>query len=146
MNSQLFTEYISIVLLPYIDELRSNAEFAENEAVPLMDNWSIRAHSDTLQMLAEHQVKVITFPLHTGHIFQSLDVSLFGNYKKKMNDKLPLEIHETTTGLIKRIFHIMKQILVVEMAGESPESSDVPESLHMMIDSSLKKSESPKCI
>jgi hypothetical protein len=30
MNSQLFREYISTVLLPYTDELRPNEEFAEN--------------------------------------------------------------------------------------------------------------------
>jgi hypothetical protein len=29
MNSQLFAEYISTVLLPYINELRSNEEFAD---------------------------------------------------------------------------------------------------------------------
>jgi hypothetical protein len=33
MISQLFAEYISMVLLPYIDELRSNEEFADKEAV-----------------------------------------------------------------------------------------------------------------
>jgi hypothetical protein len=28
MSSQLFAEYLSTVLLPYVDELRSNEEFA----------------------------------------------------------------------------------------------------------------------
>jgi hypothetical protein len=57
-------------------------------------------------------VKVITFPPHTTHIFQCLDLSLFGNFKKKMNYKLPLESDEHTAGLVKRIFHLMKQTLV----------------------------------
>jgi hypothetical protein len=38
-------------------------------------------------MLADHQVKVITFPPHTTHIFQSLYMSLFGD--------------QTITGFIK---------------------------------------------
>jgi hypothetical protein len=112
MNSQLFTEYISTVLLPYIDELRQNEEFANKAAVLLMDNCSIHVRSETLQMLADHQVKVITFPPHTSHIFQSLDLSLFGNFKRKMNYRLPLDSDETAAGFIKRIFHIMKQTLV----------------------------------
>jgi hypothetical protein len=48
MNSQLFTEYISTVFLPYIDKLRSNEEFADKEAVLLMDNCPIHAQVETL--------------------------------------------------------------------------------------------------
>jgi hypothetical protein len=77
-----------------------------------MDNCSINVRSETLQMLADHQVKVITFPAHTIPIFQSLDASLFGNLKKKMNGKLPLESDQTTAGFIKCIFHIIKQTVV----------------------------------
>jgi hypothetical protein len=39
-------------------------------------------------------------------------MSLFGNFKKKMNDKLPLESDETTASFIKHTFHMMKQTLV----------------------------------
>jgi hypothetical protein len=111
MSSQLFAEYISTVLLPYVDELQSNEECADKEAVPLMYNCSVHVQGDTLQMLADHRVKVLKFPPHTTHTFQSLDLSLFGNFKKRMNYRLPLETDETTTGFIKRIFHMMKQIL-----------------------------------
>jgi hypothetical protein len=112
MNSTLFFEYISKVFIPYVDELRTNEEFADREVVLLMDNCCIHVRSDTLQALANHRVKVITFPPHTSHIFQSLDVSLFGNFKRRMNDRLPLETDETTAGFIRRIFHMMKQTLV----------------------------------
>ena len=65
-------------------------------------------------MLADHHVKVITFPSHTSHIFQSLYLSLFGNFKKKMNYKLPLDGDETTACFINGIFHMMKQTLVAD--------------------------------
>jgi hypothetical protein len=77
-----------------------------------MDNCSIRVHVEALQTLADHRVKVTTFPPQTIHIFQCLDLSLFGSFKKKTNDKLPLESDEHTAGFIKRIFHLMKQTLV----------------------------------
>jgi hypothetical protein len=63
-------------------------------------------------MNAGHQVKVIIFPPHTTQIFQSPDLSLFGNFKKKMNYTVPLESDETTAGFIMRIFQMMKQTLV----------------------------------
>jgi hypothetical protein len=77
-----------------------------------MDNCSIHVQAEILQMLAGHRVKVITFPPHTTHIFQYLDLNLFGNFKKKMNYKLPVESNHHTAGFIKRIFHLMKQTLV----------------------------------
>jgi hypothetical protein len=112
MSSQRFVEYISKVLLLYIDELRSNEEFTNKEAVLLMDNCSIDVQPETLQMIAEYEVKVIIFPPYMTYIFQSLDLSLFGNFKKEMNYMLPLENDETTVGFIMRIFHIMRQTLV----------------------------------
>jgi hypothetical protein len=90
MSSQLFAEYISTVLLPYVDELRSNEEFADKEAVLLMNNYFVRVQGETRQMLANHRVKVLSFPPHTTHILQSLDLNLFGNFKKRMNYRRPL--------------------------------------------------------
>jgi hypothetical protein len=64
-------------------------------------------------------VKVITFPPHTTHRIQCLDLSLFGNFKKKMNYKLPLEKDEHTAGFINRIFHLMKQTLMEAYVGSA---------------------------
>jgi hypothetical protein len=107
-----FIESISKVLLPYFDELRSNEEFTDKEAVLLMGNCSIHVQPEGLQMIADHQVKVIAFPPHTTQILQSLDLSLSGNFKKKMNDTLPLDSDETTAGFITRTFHMVKQTVV----------------------------------
>jgi hypothetical protein len=54
MNSQLFAEYISAVLLLYFDELRLNEEFADKEVVPLMDNCAVHVQGNTLRVLADH--------------------------------------------------------------------------------------------
>jgi hypothetical protein len=104
MSSQLFAEYIPTVLLPYVDELWSNEEFADKEAVLLMDNCSVHVQGDTLQMLTDHRVKVLAFPPHTIHIFQSLDLSLFGTFKKRINYRGPLETDKNTAGFIKWFF------------------------------------------
>jgi hypothetical protein len=45
--------------------------------------------------------------------------SLFGNFKKTMNYKLPLDSDETTAGFIKRIIHTMKQTLVEDNVRSS---------------------------
>jgi hypothetical protein len=83
MSSELFAEYISTIVLLYIEELRSNCEFADRDAILLMDNYSIHTRAETLQKLADSRVKVITFPPHTTHIFPNLDLNLFGVFKKR---------------------------------------------------------------
>jgi hypothetical protein len=77
-----------------------------------MDICSVHVQGDTLQVLAGHRVKVLTFPPRTTHIFQSLGLSLFENFKKRMNDRLSLETDQITVGFMKQIFHMMNQILV----------------------------------
>jgi hypothetical protein len=105
------TLYISTALLPGIDEVGSNEEFAAKGAVALIVNCSVHVRPETLQLLADPQVKVMTFPPHTNHIFYGLDLSLFGNINKKMNSKFPLESDKTTAGFLTHIFHMMKQAL-----------------------------------
>jgi hypothetical protein len=46
MSSQLFAEYTSTVLLPYVDELQSNEEFANKKAVLPMGHCSVRVQGD----------------------------------------------------------------------------------------------------
>jgi hypothetical protein len=119
MNPQLVTEYNPTVFLPYIGALRSNEEFREKGAVLLMHDSSIDVGLHTLRMFADHQAKAISVPSYTSHIFQSLGVSLFGNFEKKMNGELQLESDEMTEGFMKRIFHMMKQALVEDNIGSA---------------------------
>jgi hypothetical protein len=112
VSSKLFYKYLTKVFLPYIEELRTNREFADKVAILLMDNCSVHVSADVISVLTEHRVKVITWPPHTTHIFQVLDLSLFGVFKRKMSYKLPFEDEDGTAGFLKRIFHNLKQTLV----------------------------------
>jgi hypothetical protein len=116
MSAELFDEYISTVLLPYIEELLSNDEFADREAVLLMANCSVHNRSAPLRKLADHRVNAITFSPHTTYVFQSLDLSIFGTFKKRMSDQLPFDNDETSAGSIRRFFHNAKQTLVEDNA------------------------------
>jgi hypothetical protein len=114
MNAVLFHEYISIVLFPHIAMVRSNPGLEHEPAVLLMDNCSVHMQDNTLQKLAAHRVKVVTFPSHTPNNFQSPDVSLFGVFKKRTTYKLPMNGDGSTTAFIRRIFHNMKQTVVAD--------------------------------
>jgi hypothetical protein len=60
-------------------------------------------------MLREHDVKVISFPSHTAHVFQALDLSLFSVLKRKMHSKLPRGNDDRVVAFIQKAFHSLKK-------------------------------------
>jgi hypothetical protein len=77
-----------------------------------MDNRSIHTRPEVVATLTDYNVKVITFPPHTIQIFQTLDVCLFGIFKRKMQYKLPFANNNLTVNCIRNAVHALKQTLV----------------------------------
>jgi hypothetical protein len=60
-------------LIPFIDELWTNDEFAGKAAILLMDSCSIHARTGLFATVTEDNVKEITFPPHTTQMFHATD-------------------------------------------------------------------------
>jgi hypothetical protein len=85
VSCKLFLEYIKTIFVPYLNGLRDSEEFEACEAVLLMDNYSPHVSDDVVAVLTHTRVRTITFAPHTTHVFQMLDVILFGGRKKHAN-------------------------------------------------------------
>jgi hypothetical protein len=83
MNAELFRQYVTTVLIPFINRLRSNEQLVGKPAILLMDNCSIHTKSEIIKILRQHDVKAVTFRPHTTQVFQALDLSLFWVLTKK---------------------------------------------------------------
>jgi hypothetical protein len=81
VNGKLFLDYINSIFIHYLNELWQSEEFAECEAVLLMANFSPHMGDAMIAILTREHVRVITFAPHTTHIFQVLDLVLFGALK-----------------------------------------------------------------
>ena len=77
-----------------------------------MDNCSIHMRPDVLKILREHDVKVIAFLPHTTQVFQTLDLSLFGVFPRKLQYNLPLGNDDQVLDVIQKVFHSLKQTFV----------------------------------
>jgi hypothetical protein len=73
---------MNIIFIHYLNEIRQSGEFARCEAVLLINNCSPHIGDAFLAVLTREYVRVITFTPHTTHIFQVLDLALFGALKK----------------------------------------------------------------
>jgi hypothetical protein len=112
MTAALFQQYVTTVLIPFINRVRTNDQLAGKPAILLMENCSIHTRPDVPQRVREHCVKVIAFPPHTTQVFQALDLSLFGGLKRKLQYKLPLANDDRVVAFIQKASHSLKQTFV----------------------------------
>jgi hypothetical protein len=82
VDAEIFYCYISDVLIPTIRDYRQANGIPDASAVLLMDNCAAHLKPETVQLLSENLVKIITFPPHTSGIFQMLDLVFFGAFKQ----------------------------------------------------------------
>jgi hypothetical protein len=114
VNAEIFLEYIRTVFLPYLVCVRGLRAFAAEEAVLLMDmdNCLVNARDDVIRLLTEARVRVITFAPHMTHIFQVLDLTLFGVLKRRPRYELPFETDDSTIKFIMTVYHDFRQTMV----------------------------------
>jgi hypothetical protein len=112
VNANFFFEYINDIFIPYLNELRESEQFHASEAVLLMDNCLPHISDEVIAVLTISHVRVITFAPHTTHIFQMLDVVLFGALKKLASDLEMWNKESDIAAFIIKLYHDFKQTMV----------------------------------
>lgn len=104
INEELFYEYITQVLLPFVSYKRRNTHYDHQKAVLMMDSCSSHISERILKIMGENNIIVLTFPSHTTNLFQALDLSFFGalktNKQSSLGDFGEDSINEQITKLI----------------------------------------------
>jgi hypothetical protein len=73
----------------------------------LMDNCCAHLGAETIRLLTDKNVKVITFPPHTSGIFQMLDLVFFGMFKhveRRLSEDSTLPIMQDHARRMLRAF------------------------------------------
>jgi hypothetical protein len=112
VNAVLFLEYVNNIFIHYINESRESEQMNACEAVLLMDNCSPHVSDDLVAVLTNARVRVIAFAPHTTHVFQVLDVVLFGALKKRASGLEMWNEESGTVAFIIRLYDDFKQTLV----------------------------------
>jgi hypothetical protein len=79
----IFTEYVTSVIPPYFAATRESLHFQDFTGVLLCDNCSSHIDEGIKQLLADNNIRLITCPPHTSHLFQPLDLVTFAAFKRK---------------------------------------------------------------
>jgi hypothetical protein len=112
LDACLFLEYVNTIFVSYLTVLRETEEFEAHGAVLLMDNCLNHTFGNAIAVLTKERVKIITFALLITHIFQILDVVLFGALKKHDTGLTTLEEEQTTAAFIIKVYHDFKQTMI----------------------------------
>lgn len=81
VNEELFIDRLAVVLIPYLKALRQQEQYRNELAILMFDNMSAHVIARVLQLLAQHGVLVYSFPPHSIHLLQPLDLLLFLIFK-----------------------------------------------------------------
>jgi hypothetical protein len=77
----IFTEYVTSVILPYFAATRESLHLQDFTGVLLCDNCSSHIDESIKQLLTDKNIRLVTLPPHSSHLFQPLDLVAFAAFK-----------------------------------------------------------------
>jgi hypothetical protein len=87
-------------------------EFETCQTMLLMDNCSNHMSDDVITILTRERVKMVIFASHATHVFQMLDVVLFGALKKHTTGLETLDDESREIALFLKVYRDFKQTMV----------------------------------
>jgi hypothetical protein len=111
VNSKTFAEYVKSVFISCVTKVRRERRIEPEESVSLIDNHPSHITKQVIDMLTTARVRIKTFVPNTTHIFQILDLMLFGSFKKVGKCQLPFAAINSTSPFIYRIYMDFKKAL-----------------------------------
>jgi hypothetical protein len=102
MDAELFNQHIKKIFIPTVSANQELPECANKPAILFCDNCSPYYSEEILRELARNGILILTHLPHTSHLFQVIDVLLFG-LLKVFKEYLPKDDNED-----REIDHILR--------------------------------------
>jgi hypothetical protein len=104
---------VTSVILPYFAATRESLHFQDFTGLLLCDNCSSHINEGIKQLLSDNNSRLVIFPPHTPHLFQSLDLVTFAAFKRAKG-----EVHVGRPGG-SQVLEITKLMRALERATDS---------------------------
>jgi hypothetical protein len=82
----IFKEYVRDVVLKYFNTTGETMHLDDFAAVLLCDNCASHIHEEVMATLARENIWLISFPSHTSHLCQPLDLVTFAAFKREKRE------------------------------------------------------------
>jgi hypothetical protein len=116
MTQELFTKW-TLNFIGQVNEIRKRSKLEKEPALLVIDGHSSRENPEAIKLLNDANIQVITFPSHTTHLLQPLDVGVFSSFKASLrqynsrysklqiNSPLDTKFSDTEKNLLKIIMN-----------------------------------------
>jgi hypothetical protein len=118
VHSKSFDEYIKLTFISHVTRMRSARGIEQEDTVLLMDNYPSHLTRDVKDLLNTARVRVVTFAPHARKIFQLLDLTSFGMFKREGKYHLPFSDLGTTVNFVYNISLKMAKTLSPQTYGQ----------------------------
>ena len=124
ITQENFKEYVK-VLTTFIKNHRIRHRLPENEPFLLFgDSHSSREDSEMLKILQSNNITFLTYPAHSTHVLQPLDIGIFGHFKKLFKsemrkiskEKITFTEPVTCEHSVKRVRRVLACIVALHMS------------------------------
>lgn len=82
ITTELFKSWIEDIFIPYVNNVRSTLGMEYESAVLTTDNCSCHCNDVIKKLLADNNIILFTWPPHSSHLFQPLDLVIFSLVKR----------------------------------------------------------------
>jgi hypothetical protein len=110
LNEELFFQYITAQFISHVFILRLQHSLFNERAILFMDNLRAHCSERILRELGSQNILAISFPPHTSHIFQMLDLVTFGQMKSQ------LKLTHPNPSLHAAADHLVRSLQALEFA------------------------------
>jgi hypothetical protein len=107
VTRDIFKDYLTEVFLKYVGTVRASMNLGDSPAVLLCDNCTAHIDEEIKILLTQNNIRLLTFPPHTSHLFQPLDLVTFSVFKREHND---LRVKLPKGSQVWRITKLMKAL------------------------------------
>jgi hypothetical protein len=112
LSKELFLEYVCEVFLPAVEVNRELPECRGKLAILFWDSCFCHCSDDILRELPSHRFFLITYPRHSSHILQVLDITLLAKFK---STKISA-VHECSILTCLPLFNLVQKF-ICDMSG-----------------------------
>lgn len=113
-SMEIISEYINDVFLVYIQNLRNEEKFKDKPAVLICDNCAAHFDNAMIKKLTQNNVRLITIPPHSSHLFQPLDLVTFGVFKNEIRSTTSKYENGTQLDRIARVLSAIERATTSE--------------------------------
>jgi hypothetical protein len=108
----VFTEYVTSVILPHFAAARDSLHFRDFIGFLLCNHCTSHINEGIKQLLADNNIRLVIFPLHTSDLLHPLDLVTFAAFKREKR-----EVHvERLVG--SQVWEITKLMRPLERATD----------------------------